>query len=139
MGVGGIVFLQFVTLYICHISPREGGVKADLVSVTKYAGFLPWYHPLDISNGDLSAIFIYHQLKLARNSQKIPFFHTSRPVSFQYSQLKLISLDITSRHQSVPDNLNGDLYLLDNLSNYLHFPDITNKYLYHRDIPSKYI
>ena len=39
-GRGGVVFLQFITLNICHISPREEGVKGDLASITKYAGFL---------------------------------------------------------------------------------------------------
>ena len=139
-GEGGGNFLWYVRLYIfVTLNLSRGGIKGDLASVTKYVGFLFWYLPLVISDGDLSAIFIYHQLKLARNSQKIPFFHKSRPVSFQYFQLKLISPDIASRHQSVPDNLNGDLYLLDILSNYLYFPYITNKYLHHADNPSKYI
>ena len=38
-GEGGVVFCQFVTLYIRHTSPREGGVKGELANVTKYAGF----------------------------------------------------------------------------------------------------
>ena len=116
------IFAICQTLYL-HTSPM-GGVKGDLASVTKYVGFLFWYLPLVISDGDLSAIFIYHQLKLATNSQKIPFFPKSKPVSFWYSQLKLSSSDIESRHQSVPDNLDGDLYLLDILSNHLYFPDL---------------
>ena len=36
---GGVVFCQFVKLYICHTSPREGGVKVEFANVTKYAGF----------------------------------------------------------------------------------------------------
>ena len=39
LGKRGVVFLQFITLNICHISPREEGVKGDLASITKYAGF----------------------------------------------------------------------------------------------------
>ena len=125
LGEGDGNFLRYVRLYIfVTLNLSRGGIKGDLASVTKYVGFLFWYLPLVISDGDLSAIFIYHQLKLATNSQKIPFFPKSKPVSFRYSQLKLSSPDIESRHQSVPDNLDGDLYLLDILSNHLYFPDL---------------
>ena len=33
-GERGVVFLQSITLNICHISPREEGVKGDLASIT---------------------------------------------------------------------------------------------------------
>ena len=39
-GGRGVVFCQYVTLYICHNSPREGGIKENLASVAKYIKFL---------------------------------------------------------------------------------------------------
>ena len=71
--------------------------------------------------------FCHFHISPVETSYKFPentLFPRSKPVSFLYSQLKLSSPDIDSRHQSVPDNLDGDLYLLDILSNHLYFPDL---------------
>ena len=40
-GREGVVFCQYVTLYICHNSPGEGGdIKGNLASVANYIKFL---------------------------------------------------------------------------------------------------
>ena len=43
----GVVFLQFVTSYICLTLPWKGMVKGDLASVTKYAGLFSYISLLE--------------------------------------------------------------------------------------------